>query len=259
MELLYIAMNESLSPCVHCRDNNATCNDAYCERVDVSVNYDPSWMCRPCYVRLFAKTYKHMPISTSIPDNPTPGPLQLGDAVAAALSTVGVTHERVATWLGKDCGCKERQARLNMLGAWARRVLAGKLEGARDFLQRVLGVLILSVPVFLSSLVAKPLPVKLITRADLQGTWEGKWYCSRCLVAFKQDGSYTYQTETVTYTGRWALTEGVDGKAVLEVWEREDTEDREYGYYAWRIHREKQGYRLEGESITTVHLLNRCR
>lgn len=42
----------------------------------------------------------------------------LGDIVAAGLSAVGVTPERVSAALGvKDCGCKKRQAALNRLGA----------------------------------------------------------------------------------------------------------------------------------------------
>jgi hypothetical protein len=41
----------------------------------------------------------------------------LGDYVAAGLSAVGITPERVSAALGvKDCGCKKRQQRLNELG-----------------------------------------------------------------------------------------------------------------------------------------------
>lgn len=41
----------------------------------------------------------------------------LGDYVAAGLSAIGITPERVSAALGvKDCGCKQRQARLNELG-----------------------------------------------------------------------------------------------------------------------------------------------
>jgi hypothetical protein len=41
----------------------------------------------------------------------------LGDMVAAGLSAVGITPERVSAALGvKDCGCKKRQAKLNELG-----------------------------------------------------------------------------------------------------------------------------------------------
>ena len=41
----------------------------------------------------------------------------LGDIVAAGLSAVGITPERVSKALGvKDCGCKQRQQKLNELG-----------------------------------------------------------------------------------------------------------------------------------------------
>lgn len=41
----------------------------------------------------------------------------LGDIVAAGLSAVGITPERVSKALGvKDCGCKKRQEQLNTLG-----------------------------------------------------------------------------------------------------------------------------------------------
>ena len=40
----------------------------------------------------------------------------LGDRVAAGLAAVGITAERVSKALGRPCGCKERQAKLNELG-----------------------------------------------------------------------------------------------------------------------------------------------
>lgn len=41
----------------------------------------------------------------------------LGDMVAAGLSAVGITPERVSAALGvKDCGCKKRQQQLNAIG-----------------------------------------------------------------------------------------------------------------------------------------------
>jgi hypothetical protein len=41
----------------------------------------------------------------------------LGDMVAAGLSAVGITPERVSKALGvKDCGCKKRAEALNRLG-----------------------------------------------------------------------------------------------------------------------------------------------
>lgn len=49
---------------------------------------------------------------------PQPG---LGDMVAAGLSAIGITKERaqaVASAVGvKDCGCRQRQAKLNELGS----------------------------------------------------------------------------------------------------------------------------------------------
>ena len=45
-----------------------------------------------------------------------PPRLGLGDYVAAGLSAVGITPERVSNALGRPCGCKERQAKLNELG-----------------------------------------------------------------------------------------------------------------------------------------------
>lgn len=48
----------------------------------------------------------------------TPTGWQWGDQLATALEAVGVTKERVSAWLGKPCGCPERQAKLNRLGAW---------------------------------------------------------------------------------------------------------------------------------------------
>ena len=41
----------------------------------------------------------------------------LGDMVAAGLSAIGITPERVSKAVGiKDCGCKKRQQQLNDLG-----------------------------------------------------------------------------------------------------------------------------------------------
>lgn len=40
----------------------------------------------------------------------------LGDMVAACLSAIGITPERVSAITGKPCGCKKRQQALNDLG-----------------------------------------------------------------------------------------------------------------------------------------------
>ena len=44
---------------------------------------------------------------------PSPG---LGDMVAAGLSAIGITKERVSAVVGGDCGCAKRQEALNELG-----------------------------------------------------------------------------------------------------------------------------------------------
>ncbi len=63
----------------------------------------------------------------------------LGTRVAFALSSVGVTPERVEEWLGTPCNCRERQEKLDQLSRWACRVARGKVEGALDFLKAILG------------------------------------------------------------------------------------------------------------------------
>lgn len=64
--------------------------------------------------------------------------MMLGDAVHEALELIGVTDERVQRWLGETCGgCKERRERLNALGAWASRVLRGKVRDAKELLRRL--------------------------------------------------------------------------------------------------------------------------
>jgi len=42
----------------------------------------------------------------------------LGDRVAAALSALGITKERVSRAVGGDCGCQKRQEKLNRWGRW---------------------------------------------------------------------------------------------------------------------------------------------
>ena len=44
--------------------------------------------------------------------------MKLGDAVSAALSKVGITEERVSSWIGEGCGCGERRKKLNALSDW---------------------------------------------------------------------------------------------------------------------------------------------
>ncbi len=63
----------------------------------------------------------------------------LGTHIAAALSSVGVTPERVEGWLGEPCNCRERQEKLDQLSRWACRVARGKVDGAFGFLRSIMG------------------------------------------------------------------------------------------------------------------------
>lgn len=63
----------------------------------------------------------------------------LGDLVQRALAVAGVTSARVEAWLGKPCGCEERKEKLNQLDLWARRVVGGRVERAREYLEGIVG------------------------------------------------------------------------------------------------------------------------
>ena len=64
--------------------------------------------------------------------------MELGDAIERSLQTVGVTDERVSTWLGKPCGCDERREKMNQLSIWAKRIAKGKLKNAKEFLTTII-------------------------------------------------------------------------------------------------------------------------
>ena len=50
----------------------------------------------------------------------------LGDAVETALSSVGITEDRVTRWLGRNCGCRDRKERLNRFSRWIHAKLRGE-------------------------------------------------------------------------------------------------------------------------------------
>ena len=62
----------------------------------------------------------------------------LGDAVEQALAAVGISTGLVEKWIGRPCGCAERRAKLNRVGWWASRVLAGRREKAAALLRNIL-------------------------------------------------------------------------------------------------------------------------
>ena len=66
----------------------------------------------PC---VLAKDGDTWTIDTDHPAYPRPKP-GLGDMIAAGLSAVGITKERVSKLVGGDCGCAKRQHALNNLG-----------------------------------------------------------------------------------------------------------------------------------------------
>lgn len=63
----------------------------------------------------------------------------LGDMVESALSSVGITKERVSEWVGSPCNCAKRQERLNKLHAWAKEAAAHTAEKARGLLHKLIG------------------------------------------------------------------------------------------------------------------------
>ena len=67
----------------------------------------------PCVV---AQNGDQWTIDPSHPAYPHERRMGLGDLVAAGLSAVGITKERVSKLAGRDCGCKKRQESLNKLG-----------------------------------------------------------------------------------------------------------------------------------------------
>jgi hypothetical protein len=51
--------------------------------------------------------------------------IAIGDIAGAMLSKIGLTKRNVSAFVGRDCGCKERQERLNEFGyRWQRGLFA---------------------------------------------------------------------------------------------------------------------------------------
>jgi hypothetical protein len=68
---------------------------------------------RPCIVSQNGDT---ITVDETHPAYPRQRP-GLGDYVAAGLSAIGITKERVSKVVGGDCGCAKRQAAMNAAGA----------------------------------------------------------------------------------------------------------------------------------------------
>ena len=62
----------------------------------------------------------------------------LGDSVKRGLELLGITQQRVEGWLGEPCNCQERIEKLNQLDTICRRVIKGKIESGRFYLNQLL-------------------------------------------------------------------------------------------------------------------------
>jgi hypothetical protein len=59
---------------------------------------------------------KEMLVELGITEPNPPVRPGLGDMVAALLSAIGITNERVSKAIGRPCGCSKRAEKLNELG-----------------------------------------------------------------------------------------------------------------------------------------------
>lgn len=62
----------------------------------------------------------------------------LSERITEALGIIGITDARVSKLLGRACKCPERRETLDRLEAWAKRVVGGKIEKAREYLENIL-------------------------------------------------------------------------------------------------------------------------
>ena len=63
---------------------------------------------------------------------------ELGDRVEQALTSIGITSDRVSQWMGRPCNCEDRKEKLNQISSWARRVTSGKTKKAKEYLEKIL-------------------------------------------------------------------------------------------------------------------------
>jgi len=61
----------------------------------------------------------------------------LGTSIQAALESIGVTEDRVTSWLGAPCHCQERVDKLNQLDLWARKTVSGKFLEAKKYFEEM--------------------------------------------------------------------------------------------------------------------------
>lgn len=66
-------------------------------------------------------------------------PFKLGDAVESALSSIGITKERVEKWLGRPCRCRERKRKLNQISSWVSGIMGGDKSKAKEEFDKIIG------------------------------------------------------------------------------------------------------------------------
>ena len=82
----------------------------------------------PEYVR---REVAHPPVERKTP--------LLGDAIKETLSAIGITQERVSSWMGRECGCAARQEKMNKLDELVRRKASDGLEAAKGWFKKLIG------------------------------------------------------------------------------------------------------------------------
>lgn len=63
---------------------------------------------------------------------------KLGDQASAALARIGITKDRVERWLGRPCGCAERQEKLNRFGDWMKSLVSRTPAEQREDLDKLI-------------------------------------------------------------------------------------------------------------------------
>ena len=133
-----------------CKIPDASDGWVWCERHKVKKTAHWVRLCqtRPDYFQAWedgrGPGQPHPKVSEELSEPPKTNPVKkqqylLGDRISSALSLVGITEDRVSSWLGRPCGCSRRREKLNKLDIWARGVVSKTIEDAKESLERIIG------------------------------------------------------------------------------------------------------------------------
>lgn len=64
--------------------------------------------------------------------------LLLGDHIETTLSKIGITSDRIHSWLGIPCNCQERKDKLNQLDLTIRQLVRNGVERTKKYLEEML-------------------------------------------------------------------------------------------------------------------------